>query len=71
MVRALPNSLLNTGNTLTATAPARYNPYIKDITALSNLKVLINQYESDELYDIWDHYRARLREQHPGILGLE
>jgi hypothetical protein len=53
------------------TLPARYNPYIKDITALSNLKVLINQYESDELYDIWDHYRARLREQHPGILGLE
>ena len=53
------------------TLPAKYNPYIADITALSNLKVLINQYDSDELYDIWDHYRHSLLQRHPGILGLE
>jgi hypothetical protein len=49
----------------------KYKPYASDLTALSNLKVLINRYESDDLYYIWDHYRQKFLENNPGILGLE
>ena len=49
----------------------KYKPYLGDIRALSSLKVLINEHNSDELYDIWNHYRNSLLRQHPGILGLE
>lgn len=50
---------------------AKYQPHFADIMALSNLKVLINQYESDELYTIWNHYRHKFLKDNPGILGLE
>lgn len=49
----------------------KYVPYADDLTALSNLKVLINRYSSDELYYIWDHYRQKFLQNNPGILGLE
>ena len=49
----------------------KYQPYLGELRALSNLKVLINQYNSDDLYDIWNHYRHSLLQRHPGILGLE
>lgn len=53
------------------TLPEKYKPYLGDIRALSSLKVLINEHDSDELYHIWNHYRNSLLQQHPGILGLE
>jgi hypothetical protein len=49
----------------------KYQPHINDILALSNLKVAVNQYESDELYTIWNHYRLRFLAENPGILNLE
>ena len=53
------------------TASAKYKPYLGDLQALSSLKVLVNEHNSDELYDIWNHYRNSLLQQHPEILGLE
>jgi hypothetical protein len=53
------------------TVAAKYQPYFADIQALSDLKVLINQHESDELYTIWNHYRHKFLKDNPGILGLE
>jgi hypothetical protein len=49
----------------------KYHPYLSDLRALSDLKVLINQYESDELYTIWNHYRHKFLAENPGILNLE
>jgi len=49
----------------------KYQPYFSDISALSDLKVLINRYESDELYTIWNHYRHKFLGENPGILNLE
>ena len=53
------------------TVPEKYKPYLGDLRALSSLKVLINEHNSDELYNIWNHYRNSLLRQHPAILGLE
>ena len=53
------------------TVPEKYKPYLGDLRALSSLKVLINEHNSDELYNIWNHYRNSLLRQHPGIIGLE
>jgi len=53
------------------TVADKYQPYFGDISALSNLKVLINQYESDELYTIWNHYRHKFLGENPEILNLE
>jgi hypothetical protein len=53
------------------TVADKYQPYFNDISALSDLKVLINQYESDELYTIWNHYRHKFLAENPGILNLE
>ena len=50
---------------------AKYQPYFGDILALSDLKVAINRYESDELYHIWNHYRTKFLRENPGILNLE
>lgn len=52
-------------------AHSKYQPYLKDLTVLSDLKVLINRYESDELYNIWHHLRQKFLQQNPNILGLE
>ena len=49
----------------------KYQPYLGELRALSNLKVLINQHNSDELYDIWNHYRHSLLQRYPNILNLE
>ena len=54
-----------------ATLPIKYQPVWGDIQALSDLKVAVNQYEDDTLYNIYDHFRTRLLEGNPGILGLE
>lgn len=56
-----------TGDTLAE----KYHPYLGDLQALSNLKVLINQYESDELYQIWNYYRHKFLNGNLGVLGLE
>ena len=50
------------------TLPQKYHPYAGDLGAL---KVLINEYDSDELYQIWNHYRHKFLQDNPGILGLE
>lgn len=55
----------------TETIPPKYQPYLGNLEALSNLKVLINQYESDDLYNIWNYYRHQFISNNPGILGLE
>jgi len=49
----------------------KYRPYYEEITALSNLKMLINKHQSDELYDIWNFYRSKLLQQNSEILKLE
>ena len=53
------------------TLAMKYQPYADDIMALSDLKVAVNRYNSDELYDIWNFYRHKFLGQHQGILGLE
>jgi hypothetical protein len=53
------------------TTPIKYQPYIDEIMALSDLKIAINQYNSDELYDIWNFFRHKFLERNPSILGLE
>ena len=54
-----------------ATLPDKYWPYIRSITALSDLKVAVNQYNSDEIYNAWNVLRQQLLEEKPQILGLE
>jgi len=53
------------------TLAIKYQPYADDIMSLSDLKVAVNRYNSDELYDIWNFYRHKFLTQHQGILGLE
>lgn len=53
------------------TVPMKYGAVIDEIMVLSDLKVAINCYNSDELYDIWNYYRHRLLQANPQILGLE
>jgi hypothetical protein len=53
------------------TLAMKYQPYADDIMALSNLKVAVNRYNSDELYDVWNFYRHKFLGQNQGILGLE
>jgi len=53
------------------TLPAKYQPYINDISALSDLKLLTNRYESDELYNIWNYYRQEFLNRNNQVLGLE
>lgn len=49
----------------------KYKPYLGDLQALSNLKMLINVYESDEIYQIWNYYRTKFLNEHQGVLNLE
>lgn len=53
------------------TIPEKYKPYLGDIQALSNLKVLVNVYNSDELFKIWNHFRMKVLHTTPQILQLE
>lgn len=53
------------------TALPKYKAVYDDIMSLSNLKMAINEYESDKLFDIWDYYRRKLLHTNPNILGLE
>jgi len=53
------------------TLAMKYQPYADDIMALSDLKVAVNRYSSDELYDIWNFYRHKFLGQNQGILNLE
>ena len=56
---------------LPETLPEKYRPYAGDIMVLSDLKIAVNRYNSDELYDIWNFYRHKFLQQNQGILGLE
>ena len=51
--------------------PIKYQPYADDIMVLSDLKMAINKYNSDELYDIWNFYRHKFVDQNPTIFQLE
>lgn len=53
------------------TLSLKYQPYANDIMSLSDLKVAVNRYNSDELYDIWNFYRHKFLQQNQGILNLE
>jgi len=53
------------------TLAMKYQPYADDIMSLSDLKIAVNRYNSDELYDIWNFYRHKFLSQNQGILGLE
>lgn len=53
------------------TLPMKYQRYADDIMALSDLKVSVNRYNSDELYDVWNFYRHKFLMQNQGILNLE
>lgn len=48
------------------TLPAKYQPFYNEIKALSDLKVAVNKYDSDELFNIWNFYRHRFIQQHQG-----
>jgi hypothetical protein len=50
----------------------KYHPYLTELRILSDLKVLINRYESDDLYNIWHLLRQKFLQQYTtSILGLE
>lgn len=49
----------------------KYRPYFSEICALSDLKCMINDYDSEGLYNVWNFFRQRMLQQHPGILSLE
>ena len=53
------------------TLPEKYRAVANDIKYLSDLKVLINRYNSDELFDIWNYFRMDYLQRNPSILGLE
>ena len=53
------------------TISPKYAEHFDDIRALSDLKVLINRYESDELYDVWNFYRHKFLHANQGVLNLE
>jgi hypothetical protein len=53
------------------TVPEKYHEVIGEIMSLSDLKMAINQYNSDDLYDIWNFYRHKLYRANPQILQLE
>lgn len=53
------------------TLPEKYRQVANDIKYLSDLKVLINKYNSDELYDVWNYFRMDYLSRNPSILGLE
>lgn len=53
------------------TVPKKYLPYFKDIMALSDLKLSINDTGRDDLYEIWRHFRYKTLQNHPEILRLE
>ena len=50
---------------------SKYNPYIVEISALSDLKMAINRYESDEINHAWDRLRQAFLARNQGILNLE
>lgn len=49
----------------------KYKPYWGDLRALSDLKMLINRHESDDIFNIWNYYRHKFLTENPTILGLE
>lgn len=53
------------------TLPAKYQPYIGEISALSDLKVAVNDYESDEIFNAWNKLRQAFLNRYQGILNLE
>lgn len=53
------------------TLAEKYKPFIADIASLSNLKVLINQHNSEDIYHIWNSYRNTILKNYPQILRLE
>ena len=53
------------------TLPLKYQPYVDDIMVLSDLKVAVNRYNSDELYDIWNYLRHKFLSENQGVLQLE
>jgi predicted phosphohydrolase len=53
------------------TIPEKYNAVAEEIYALSDLKVLVNQHNSDEIFNIWNFYRHKFLQQNPEVLRLE
>ena len=53
------------------TLPEKYQAVANDIKYLSDLKVLTNKYDSDELYEVWNYFRMDYLRRNPSILGLE
>ena len=53
------------------TLPGKYQPYIGEISALSDLKLAVNDYESDEIFNAWNNLRQAFLARNQGILNLE
>jgi len=53
------------------TIPTKYQPVWNDIKALSDLKVAVNTFDSDVLYNVYQHFSTKTLQQNPQILGLE
>ncbi len=46
----------------------KYRPVFNELQALSNLKVAINEHDSDELFEVWNYFRHSFIAKNPGIL---
>lgn len=57
----------HTANTL----PEKYKPYIAEISALSDLKMAVNYYESDQIYNAWNQLRQAFLIRNNGVLNIE
>ena len=53
------------------TLPEKYWPYIAELSALSDLKMAVNYYESDQIYNAWNQLRQTFLIRNQNILGLE
>lgn len=53
------------------TVLSKYHNVFDEIMHLSNLKIAVNQTESDDLYEAWDHFRRKTLQNYPQILRLE
>jgi len=49
----------------------KYTQFYPYIEALSTLKLLLNKYNDQNLYNLWNFYRIEFLKNNPGILNLE
>ena len=53
------------------TVSDKYQPVFDEIMAISDVKIALNQSDSDDLYEVWNARRHAFLQAYPGVLGLE